>query len=105
MATDDAASEIIRPRRRGEPRPEPEPSVPAEVGGQAEASEVEAEQPPAQLPVQPLAEPEPPPAQPVQAAQPVAEITRACSFCFTQQPLARTAGQTLSHGSGELPRI
>jgi hypothetical protein len=60
MATDDAASEIIRPRRRGESRPEPEPSVPAEVGAQAEAAEVEAEQPPAQLPVQPLAEPEPP---------------------------------------------
>ena len=49
--------------------------------------------------VQPQPEPQP---QPVQA---VAEITRVCSFCFTQLPLARTAGLTLSLGSGELPRI
>lgn len=66
------------------------------VEAQAEVAEVQAEQERPQPPVQPQPQPqpaqalpEPQAAQQVQAAQPVAEITRMCAFCFTQQPLSQ----------------
>ena len=99
MATDEAASEITRPRRRGEPRPEPQPAPapePAAVADElAEEHEpaddqdlalAEVEQQLQQRAPQAQPQPEPPAAPPVPAALPVADAPLACSFCFAQVP-------------------
>lgn len=91
---------VTRPRRRGEPRPEPEPQPEPAAEQEPAVAEVEAEAEAEQPEPQPTDEPEPEPqappaplaaqvAQLVQAALPVAEITRQCSFCFAQMPLSQ----------------
>lgn len=82
---DEQTEEVVRPRRRGEPRPpapEPQPEPEPMPAGAVEAQE----QPPALPEPQPVqAPPKPQAAQPAQAA---AVVMRVCSFCQARMPLA-----------------